>query len=88
MGRALEINLGRRRKKRRDVARTAERRSLEKNVGEEVSANGEVRKYGESTTDEKMGRGRIGTGESAKTPYFDGGKPDTWEEALRKAKSY
>ena len=52
--------------------------------GEEIFANGEVRKYGESTTDEKwdvMTR----TGDSAKTPYFDGGKPDTWEQALRKS---
>ena len=52
--------------------------------GEEVSANGEVRKYGESTTDEKWDV-TTRTGESAKTPYFDGGKPDTWEEALRKS---
>ena len=41
-------------------------------------------KYGESTTDEKWDV-TTRTGESAKTPYFDGGKPDTWEEALRKS---
>ncbi len=52
--------------------------------GEEVFENGEVRKYGESTTDEKWDV-TTRTGESAKTPYFDGGKPDTWEEALRKS---
>jgi hypothetical protein len=52
--------------------------------GEEVFANGEVRKYGESTTDEKWDV-TTRTGDSAKKPYFDGGKPDTWEEALRKS---
>ena len=84
MGRALEINLRRRREKWRNVARRTERGGLERTWGEEVFENGEVRKYGESTTDEKWDV-TTRTGESAKTPYFDGGKPDSWEEALRKS---
>ena len=40
------------------------------------------------TADEKWDMDDEDRRERPKTPYFDGGKPDTWEEALRKAKSY